>query len=299
MSRAPLAPLAALVATFWSRSAVIPDESVSYQDPVQVGKLASPLITECSGIAASRKSPGAFWVHNDSGDAARLFAIDQTGKLLAIVEFSGIEAGDWEDIAMGPGPVKGEDYLYIADTGNNGLSRADLRIHRLPEPSLRKVAAGGVLKNPPPPVEIRFTYQDGSHDCEALAVHPRTGDLYLFTKKPFWFGVYRLKAPVANPKPMVAERVAQMSATDLVTAADLSVDGRRLVIRTYFSLVEYSIGENTPFEEIFKTKGVYLKAPPDRQGESACYSLSGSILTISEGLEAPIFELAPKTAPAR
>ena len=39
-------------------------------------------LNEVSGISRSPRFPNQFWLHNDSGDSARLFAIDQSGSLL-------------------------------------------------------------------------------------------------------------------------------------------------------------------------------------------------------------------------
>ena len=46
-----------------------------------VGKTAHEPISEMSGIARSQRFPGAYWVHNDSGDDARLFAVDASGAV--------------------------------------------------------------------------------------------------------------------------------------------------------------------------------------------------------------------------
>ena len=48
---------------------------------IKVGTVMAPATREASGIVASRKNPGVLWVHNDSGDTARLFALSYTGKL--------------------------------------------------------------------------------------------------------------------------------------------------------------------------------------------------------------------------
>ena len=40
-----------------------------------------PELREGSGVAASKRSPGRFWAHNDSGEPA-LIALDSTGKAL-------------------------------------------------------------------------------------------------------------------------------------------------------------------------------------------------------------------------
>ncbi|VAX19112.1 hypothetical protein MNBD_IGNAVI01-2275, partial [hydrothermal vent metagenome] len=71
-----------------------------------MGIIESNEINEASGIAASRKNPGLFWTHNDSGDNARLFAFDSLGRHRGEFLLAGIQNRDWEDIAIGPGPVE-------------------------------------------------------------------------------------------------------------------------------------------------------------------------------------------------
>ena len=44
------------------------------------GRVASDQIKEASGIAASHRNPGVYYVHNDNGDRARIFAIDEGGR---------------------------------------------------------------------------------------------------------------------------------------------------------------------------------------------------------------------------
>ena len=72
---------------------------------VQAGVIRSELMREISGIVASRQNPGVLWVHNDSGDRPRIYAIDTKGDLLGICNVGGATERDWEDIAIGPGPV--------------------------------------------------------------------------------------------------------------------------------------------------------------------------------------------------
>ena len=91
-------------------------------------------IKETSGIAASRRVDNVWWVHNDSGDSARVFAINTSGQTLGEYALSGASAIDWEDIAAGPGPTAGVSYLYVGDIGDNDQKRRDLVIYRIPEP---------------------------------------------------------------------------------------------------------------------------------------------------------------------
>ena len=60
----------------WSCLALVaPGPSPTTPRPERIGTLEHPEIREASGIAASRRHPGIFWVHNDSGNPPSLFAV--------------------------------------------------------------------------------------------------------------------------------------------------------------------------------------------------------------------------------
>ncbi len=87
---------------------------------------------EVSGIVASRRHPGIFWVHNDGDNAAELYAIDAEGQLRATLQVAGVRNVDWEDLASFE--LNGRHYLLIADTGDNGGIRKTLSLHVVEEP---------------------------------------------------------------------------------------------------------------------------------------------------------------------
>src|SRR4051794_5227814 len=78
-----------------------------------IGRLAHPAIRETSGIVASRRHPGIYWVHNDSANAPRLFAVRRDGTLVREYAVS-VPNIDWEDIA-----TDDDGRLYLGDIGNN------------------------------------------------------------------------------------------------------------------------------------------------------------------------------------
>ena len=137
---------------------------------------------ETSGIAASRRANGVWWLHNDSGDSARVFAVGNDGRDLGEYALTGAAAVDWEDIAVGPGPAAGVSYVYLADIGDNARSRTAVQVYRVPEPLV------DTFGTPGPPLalggveNLTFTYPDGPHDAEALLVDPSTGQLFVITK---------------------------------------------------------------------------------------------------------------------
>ena len=54
-----------------------------------------PRITESSGLAASSRS-GIVFTHNDSGDSARFFAVDDAGRTRTTYALPDVQARDWE-----------------------------------------------------------------------------------------------------------------------------------------------------------------------------------------------------------
>lgn len=184
-------------------------------------------ITECSGIVASRQHPGVFWVHNDSGDRARIFALDRDAKLLCEVEVEGAQNVDWEDIA-----TDDSGNLYIADTGNNRNNRKDLVVYGVREPD----PAAAPLQRVPVQRRIEFFYPEQrafpdsalNFDCESLFWD--AGALYVLTKhrSDTMSALYRLPA-ASGP----ALRLGAFESGSMTTAADLSADGRILAVLTY------------------------------------------------------------------
>ena len=107
---------------------------------MHVGTLPATGLPEISGIVASRAQPGVFWVENDSGNPADVFAIDATGLRLATVHIASASNVDWEDISIDR--RAGVEELYIIDAGDNlartsdgAMGRASIQIYRLSEPN--------------------------------------------------------------------------------------------------------------------------------------------------------------------
>src|SRR3954447_19946285 len=157
----------------------------AYKAPVKLTTPQDDAVNESSGVAASALDSNVYWTHNDSGDGPFLYAFDRQGRKKGVWKVTGASATDWEDIAIGPGPISGKPYIYIGDTGDNRSKRRSIVIYRIPEPAIRAADASSSKSKPVPtePAEaMRFQYPDGPHDCEALLVHPTTGDVYLVTK---------------------------------------------------------------------------------------------------------------------
>jgi hypothetical protein len=277
--------------------------------------VASSDIIEASGLASSRIDDNILWVHNDSGDTARVFAIGRDGALLGTYTLTGAEAVDWEDMAAGPGPDHGVSYLYLADIGDNAAQRSEIDVYRVPEPQVggnTQVAADltGVDR-------LVFHYPDHPHDAETLLVDPDTGDIIIITKElaggPSF--VYRAPASASADAPYTLEQVAQIDFTALKSAAqvppdapplvrgvpflatggDVSPAGDLIAIRTYGAIWVWSRNKDLPLWSAFGDKPCEAPSAIEPQGEAIAFDPDGrGYTTTSEGANPPLHHFIAK-----
>jgi hypothetical protein len=268
--------------------------------PARIATLEESAINESSGIVASRRNPGLFWTHNDSGDGPFVYAFDRAGRRRGVWRVEGAQARDWEDIAAGPGPEAARAYLYAGDIGDNDEERELITVYRFQEPEVTDADASSTRESPrktTPAESIRLKYPDGAHDCEALLVHPTTGDLYVVTKRGDEAGVYKLAAGFDASVVNTLARVATLHGPGffgvLVTGGDISPDGRRVALCDYATGYELTLPEGSKsFDDIWRQKPTVVSLGPRRQGESVGYRLDGAaLLATSEGTPTPLFEV--------
>lgn len=267
------------------------------------GKLESAELDEVSGIVASRAQPGVYWVHNDSGDSARAFAIDLDGQVLAELVLSGARARDFEDIALLPSTGadgSSVDVLYIADTGDNWHARSSVQIYRVQAPQVPRGKRARIVRQAS---TIVVTYDDGGHDVESMFADVRSGDLYLVAKGSLFsrsqpVSVYRLAAKELASGRVRAKRVA-MVPMGPTTAADMLPDGSGIAIRNYSRAWFWPRTEGESIASALRRRGCELPlADGDEQGESFAFTSDGAAyVTIAEGEHSPIHVTAVARRP--
>lgn len=251
------------------------------------GTIASPAIDELSGLAASRRTPGVWWAHNDSGDSARVFAVGDDGRDLGEFVLNGASAVDWEDIAVGPGPAPGTNYLYVGDIGGNVAPRSTVTVYRVPEPAVDTNAPSGA----PLPVggvdALTLQYPAGTYDAEALLVDPVSGELFVITKALGGTAqVFRAPAGLAggSTTTLAAVRTVSLGFGGAVTAADVTAAGDVVALRTYFSVVLYPRPSGAPLADAFAQASCRGAAAAETQGEALGFTSDGrGYVTASEG----------------
>jgi len=275
-----------------------------YGPPTTITTIKEKSITESSGLAASRLTPGAYWTHNDSGDGPFIYAFDTRGDSLGIFRVTGAKALDWEDMAAGPGPDANKSYLYLGDIGDNDETRDDIVVYRVAEPAL--TAATRKLSKARPgstePAEaIRLKYPDGKHDAEALLVHPTTGNIYIVNKVPIANPtLYEAPAPFTSGKVTTMKRLGEIRVPSIfggvVTGGSISPDGRRVALCDYFQGYEIVLpASSRDFNDIWKQRMTGFDLGKRNQGESITYRLDGkAFLATSEGKQSPLIQVLRK-----
>jgi hypothetical protein len=256
-------------------------------------------LSESSGLAVSRTQPGVLWSHNDSGDGPNLYAIDLSGRLLAIVPVANAAAVDWEEMASGPCPAsllattsrEGAACLYLADIGDNDRTRKELTVYVVVEPLLP--AAGAK----PPTVaarSFRYRYPDAPDDSEAFAVLPN-GDVTIVSKGRTgtidFFGLSGVSVARAltSGEVLTAEHLGNTfiepdeKISRLVTGAAVSLDGMTLAVRTYNEIFFYGAVQAGQEETRWRDLGQPCSlGDAEPQGEAIDYLDETSLLLTSE-----------------
>lgn len=294
--------------------ATTPGLCAGWGKPLAQGALAQPELAEISGLAESVRHPGVLWAHADSGDSARLFALSPEGTLRAIVQLQGAVARDWEDIALGPCESAQDPAswgcLYVADLGDNLLASDHGFIFRVDEPASLPAPA---TRSGAPVLQRSSTqwrswtlnWPHGPRDVEALAAMP-DGRLVLMTKESTkgLSEVYRVALDSAGHA--LATRLGELPTAladvkeglgVMVTAADLTVDGRHLLVRTYLRLFHFDLGDTlvaAPGQAAMALASApRLEVPVavEIQGEAVAWSRSGGYWHASETFKTVVAKL--------
>jgi hypothetical protein len=259
----------------------------------QAGVVTNDLMREISGIAASRRNPGVLYVHNDSGDAARVYAIDAGARFLGACNLGGVKQVDWEDIAVGPGPDPNQQYLYLGDIGDNAAKRPEILVYRVPEPKIDSATPFGQMPLGPADT-IRLTYPDGPRDAETLLVDPLTRDLYVISKRDLSPRVYRCAYPQSTTQRTKLEPVAVLPFGSFSTGGDVSPDGRRVIVRGMFNIALWNRPPGEPLWRAFSNTPAALPVANEPQGEAICFDSTGrGYFTISEGRRPALHYFGP------
>ena len=261
-------------------------------------ELQDQRINESSGMGASRRYPGLFWTHNDSGDGARLFLISREGKTVTTVHLKGANSVDWEDMAVAGDKEK--SWVYIGDIGDNLEVRDFVSIYRFREPEIN-------LQAPPEqltiePEKMNLLYPDKPHNAETLMAD-LDEKLLIVTKSLEETLIFQTPESWKAGGKQKLEKLGKITLPDgfrraQTTGGDISHDGTRLVVMTYAQMHEWQLPGwlktgGAQWRQIINAQPRTWDLPKAKQMEAVCYGSEKNLYSTSEQLPAPLWQYTP------
>jgi len=255
-------------------------QSLPYTAGIPQGKIHADELQEVSGLLASRINKGSFFVHNDSGDQARVYLINDTAGHIATYSLENITAIDCEDIASVE--IDGYPYLVLADIGDNLGKRKNIQLYIFKEPQWNQVGENRTI----PSADIRVVtleYPDKARDAEAIFIDPVDNQFYLISKRDFKSTVYTAHVFGHNrPDNFMLEARIQLPFT-FVTAADISPDGSEILIKNLLHIYHWKRNSKESILHTLQREAITLSYIPEPQGEAIAFDLAGQgFYTLSE-----------------
>ena len=292
----------------WLTSCSLTNEQELASSELIIGFITSNKINEASGIAVSHINEDVIWINNDSSDQAAIYAVSARGEHLATLNVSGIENNDWEDLATFN--YKGDNYILIADTGDNNSEATNYQLHFIKEPKLSQNQGIQKILTAKPEWTINFAYEDKSRDCESVAVDAINEQILLISKREIPHQLFTLPLKKEENKHlMMATRLGKippfptplkqrlgkldiMNYSNMPTAMDISADGLMAAVLTYSSAYLYFKKESDSWLETFSKEPKRVDFPTLNQGEAIGFDQSGeNIYITSEKIPAPILKI--------
>ena len=263
-------------------------------------RLDDPRLTEVSGIGAGIASPDVFYVHNDSGDSARFFALDRhTGAVRAEFHVPGATNVDWEDLAVAT-DARGVPSVWLADIGDNSATRKSVTVYRVDEPKVG--TSGPAVRDTAAPEVWNLVYPNGPQNAESLAVAPH-GRAYIVGKSPIGSsGVYEVPAKSDGGRTQPLKKIggiqfhvvttgsvqtypSQLSAT----SAAFGGDGKIFFVRTYTYAYGWVVGSGDLAQAI-RGRAIGYDLPEEPLGEAI--TVSGKDMVVaSENVGTPVYAI--------
>ncbi|MEL6110232.1 MAG: hypothetical protein AAFU85_29840, partial [Planctomycetota bacterium] len=243
----------------------------------QTLELDSGKLTESSGLVFSRVNDTCIWSHNDSGGKARLYAFDEKGESCGRLTLEDASAVDWEDIA---GYTDEVPRLLIADVGDNQARRDTVSLYLIDEPDPTEKTESAAYQH------LKVRYEDGSRNCESVAVEMSNRRILLVSKSPLGASLHEVPLPPRSTDDgpvhldVVAKRIGSLP-LPMATGMDLDPSSGDLWVTSYFQAFCFRGPE--PIEDRIKTTPEGFKLPRLKQIEAIAVDGNGRVWVTSEG----------------
>ena len=240
-------------------------------------------LDESSGLSLSRD--GRMWSHNDSNGEACLFSFDSSGQFLKKLYLEDTENVDWEDLSTVH--YGGDEFILVADTGNNWRNRKQSPIYVAPIATQEKQLR---------PIKFSVSFGGEVINCESVAYDESSENLFLLEKNYDESArLYYIDTFMTGAQLRQAQELCRLN---LETATAMDIKGNKAAILTLEKIYLFGKKDDESWLKAFKRKAKIIHFPEILpQPEALCFSLDGNSILISSetgdyGLaKAPIYEI--------
>jgi len=202
-------------------------EKQEYESAIVLESIVLPkIINETSGLEILNE---VFITHNDSGGEPSLYFFNLNGEIinskkLEEESFWEIYNNDWEDITAD------EDYIYIADTGNNFGTRDNLNIIKV---KISDFSIDGKIDIFYSDQESFFPSSKHKYDAEALLIVEDKIALFSKDRDSLSTDLYLIDDTIKGKQKLSS--VANFNVNSLITGGDYDSDTGILALVSYSS----------------------------------------------------------------
>ncbi len=170
--------------------------------------------------------------HNDSGGDNALYELNlEDGTVIRTVTINNATNTDWEDITYD------DEYIYIADIGNNNGDRTDLKVYKI------SISDYFDSDNTATAEAVSFNYVDQTdftprdlHDFDAEALISYNNNLYIFTKNRGSYGTTNIYTLSKVPGSHQASKVDSIDYSEGLITGSTYDSGSNTILLTGYTL---------------------------------------------------------------
>ena len=180
---------------------------------------------------------------NDSGNNPILFYLDKNGNILDERKLDCCKNNDWESLAVD------DEFIYIADMGNNFDTRKNLSIIKIPIQKSSNEIAEIINFSYPEQKKFVTTFRSSQYDAEALISIDNS--LIIFTKNKLKKITEIYSLPKIAGK-YEAKKIGSLNTQSIITGGDYDPDSKLLALTGTPTFNEYYILKIENFDLISK-----------------------------------------------
>ena len=169
---------------------------------------------------------------NDSGNNPILFYLDKNGNILDERKLDCCKNNDWESLAVD------DEFIYIADMGNNFDARKNLSIIKIPIQKSSNEIAEIINFSYPEQKKFVTTFRSSQYDAEALI--SMDNSLIIFTKNKLKKITEIYSLPKIAGK-FEAKKIGSLNTQSIITGGDYDPDSKLLALTSTINFIKYYI----------------------------------------------------------